>query len=102
MPLVRPTLCELLGAVSKVSADWYTLGIRLGLPAYDLRAIRANSPHDVEQCMSDMLDKWQSKYPQRGWDDVVRCLRTMDRNDVVDDIVSKYCISTADSSVPGM
>ena len=102
MPSVRPTLRELLGAVSKVSADWYTLGIQLDLAPDDLRAIRADHPQNVGQCMSDMLDKWQSKYPQRGWDDVVRSLRTMDRNDVADDIVSKYCISTADSSVPGM
>ena len=48
--------------------------------------------------MSDMLNKWQRKYPQRGWDDLIRSL---DRNGI-DDITGKYCISTADSSVPGM
>ena len=102
MSSVRPTLRELLGAVSKVSADWYTLGIQLDLAPDDLRAIRANNPHDVGRCMSDMLDKWQRKYPQRGWDDVIRSLRMMNRNDIADDITSKYCISTADLSVPGM
>ena len=102
MPSVRPTLRELLGAVSKVSADWYTLGIQLDLAPDDLDVIQANNPRNVEHCLKDMLQKWQSKYPQRGWDDVVGSLRTMDRNDVADDIVSKYCISTADSSVPGM
>ena len=99
MSSVKPTLRELLGAVSKISADWYTLGIQLDLAADGLRAIRANNPHDVGRCMSDMLDKWQRKYPQRGWDDLIRSL---DRNDIADDITSKYCISTADSSVPGM
>ena len=102
MPSVKPTLCELLGTVSKVSADWYTLGIQLDLAADDLDVIQANNPHNVEHCMKDMLQKWQRKYPQRGWDDVISSLRTMDRNDVAEDIVSKYCISTADSSVPGM
>ena len=101
MPSVRPTLRELLGAVSKVSADWYTLGIQLDLAPDDLDVIQANNPRNVEHCLKDMLQKWQSKYPQRGWDDMVRSLRMMGRNDVADDIVSKYCISTADSSVPG-
>ena len=85
--------------MSKVSADWWALGIQLGLTADELRAIRVNNPHDVARCMSDMLDKWLSKYPQQGWLDVVRSLRTMQRNDIADDVASKYCNSTADSGM---
>ena len=90
-----PTLRELLGALSKVSADWFMLGIQLDLTASELRAIEANRPHNVGQCMSDMLDKWQSKYPQQGWHDIVRSLREMDKNDIADDITTRYCTSTA-------
>ena len=86
VPSVKPTLRELSGALSKVSADWFMLGIRLDLTANDLRTIEANRPHNVGQCMNDMLHKWQSKYPQQGWHDIVRSLREMDKNNIADDI----------------
>ena len=102
MPSVKPTLRELLGALSKVSADWYTLGIQLDIAAHELDVIQANNPRNVQHCMRDMLLKWQSKYPQRGWHDIIRSLRELDKNDVANEVASEYCNSTADSSVPGM
>ena len=77
--------------------DWYELGIKLDVPPGTLNAIKEE--HDtVRRRLMAMLEKWLSKYPERGWSDIVDALRSMDRNDIADIVARKYCNSTADSS----
>ena len=77
--------------------DWYELGIKLDIPSGTLNAIKEE--HDtVKRRLVAMLEKWLNKYPERGWSDVVDALRSMERNDIVNEVARKYCNSTTDSS----
>ena len=48
--------------------------------------------------MRGMLEKWLQKYPERGWDDIVRALEELDRNDIALLVTREYCHDTATSS----
>ena len=48
--------------------------------------------------MRGMLEKWLQKYPERGWDDIVRALKELDRNDIALTVTRKYCHDTTTSS----
>ena len=63
------------------------LGIRLGLTFTEVGTIRRNK---VEHCVEDLLSKWQQKYPNKGWSDIISALRKMDRNDVADKLERQY------------
>ena len=87
----KPTLLQLLDALQDpLSAEWYTLGLRLGYDAGKLNIIRENNHHVVEHCMRDLLTLWLQKYPKKGWGDIADALREMDKNDVADKIARQY------------
>ena len=66
---------------------------------YDvLQAIRKNNNFVQEDCMRDMLAQWLQKYPERGWDDIVRALEELGRNDIALTVTREYCHDTATSS----
>ena len=93
----RPTLHQLVPVLSNIAAQWRELGIRLDVDPGVLNNIEANSSK-VEDRMSTMLDKWLQKYPERGWDDVVRALEELDRNDITLTVTTEYCHDKATSS----
>uniref|UniRef100_A0A1X7TXB0 Death domain-containing protein n=1 Tax=Amphimedon queenslandica TaxID=400682 RepID=A0A1X7TXB0_AMPQE len=39
-------------------ANWYDLGLRLGLRKSTLDIIEKNHPHDVSRCMTECLSQW--------------------------------------------
>ena len=102
MASVKPTILKLRDALLEVTADWYTLGLRLDISTGTLNAIKATNHEKVDDCMNDMLQKWLGKYPDRGWSDIITALRAMERNDIANEVAMKYCNSTADSSSLGM
>ena len=38
--------------------DWHHLGLKLGVPEDELRAIRLNNPVDLNACKREMLSRW--------------------------------------------
>ena len=95
--LTRPTTKELTDVLSD-RVDWYELGVQLDISSGTLNAIKEENS-TVKRRLIAMLEKWLSKYPERGWSDVVNALRVMERNDVANELVGKYCTITADSSL---
>ena len=89
--MARPTLVEMIDALTDVSPDWYTLGLRLGVSSGRLNSIRANHHHDVDKCLMAMIEKWLDIFPDVGWKDVVAALSAMDKNDVAIQVARKYC-----------
>ena len=87
---------ELTDALSD-KVDWYELGITLDISSGTLNVIKEDNDTAKRRLIA-MLEKWLSKYPERGWSDVVNALRSMERNDVANELVGKYCNSTDGSS----
>ena len=92
--MARPTLVEMIhviDALTDISSDWYTLGLRLGVSSGRLNSIKANYHHDVDKCLMGMIEKWLDMFPDVGWKDVVVALNAMDKNDVAIEVARKYC-----------
>ena len=94
----RPTLHQLVSVLSKIAAQWRELGIQLDIDPDVLNTIEANSSK-VEDRMSTLLEKWLQKYPERGWDDIVRALKELGRNDIAITVTREYCHDTAPSAL---
>ena len=89
MATARPTVKELLEILSD-RVDWYELGIELDIPPGTLNAMREDHGKVRHRLMA-MLEKWLSKYPEKGWNDIVIALKKMDKNDVAVEVEEKYC-----------
>ena len=86
---VMPTSRQLFEPLQPLSADWYLLGIKLDYSTDELNVIESNH-RKVEHCMRDLLSRWQQKYPNKGWSDIVGALREMDRNDIGDELERQH------------
>ncbi|XP_019858734.1 PREDICTED: uncharacterized protein LOC109586965 [Amphimedon queenslandica] len=49
---------DLLKRCGFPKANWYDLGLRLGLKKSTLDVIEKNHPHDVSRCMTECLSQW--------------------------------------------
>ena len=93
----RPTLRQMVSALSKIAAQWRNLGIQLDIDPDVLAVIEADSPK-ADDRMRALLEKWLQKYPESGWDDIVRALKELGRNDIALIVTREYCHDTATSS----
>ena len=65
--LSTPTLNELNQlVVQKVAAQWYPLGLSLGVEPRVLAIVKADHPGDVEGACRDLLHRWLSRGPDTG------------------------------------
>ena len=77
-------LCEELSTVS----DWYQLGLKLGVPDYQLDKIQRN--HSSSQWKLETLKLWLQLKPNASWMNVVRALQRMEENTLAKWIRQKY------------
>ena len=71
-----------------VKAEWYDLGLQLGLPDSDLKLI--DSSPDIEGHLRMMLSKWLDYDPEASWDKLANALNTIGKNTIAANIRSKY------------
>ena len=81
-------LQHLVFAVKNLIAEWYDLGLQLGLPDYTLRPIGSNP--DIEGRLRMMLSKWLDYDPEASWEKLANALNTMGKNVIAANIRSKY------------
>ena len=86
---VKPTIKQLSDALSD-KVDWYELGIQLDITPGTLDTVREDHP-TVKRRLVAMLEKWQNKYPNKGWSDILTALREMEKNDLANEVASNYC-----------
>ena len=98
----RPTLRQLVSVLSNIAYLWYDLGIQLDIDPDVLKNIGKSKHFEQNDCMRRMLEKWLQKYPENGWDDIVRALKELDRNDIALTVTRKYCHDTATSLPPAL
>ena len=66
-PLSTPALNEVNQLVVwRVAAQWYPLGLSLGVEPAVLVTIKADHPGDVERACRDLLRCWLSRSPDTG------------------------------------
>ena len=51
-------LCNICSELAPVRAKYYQLGVQLGLPADNLKAIQLQNSHNLDQAFSDMILEW--------------------------------------------
>ena len=74
------TLREIENELSEVTdADWYPLGVQLGLRPPTLREIQKNYPLDTEQCKREMLDIWLHSTPKVSWKSLAQAVQALGR-----------------------
>ena len=74
------TLKEIENELSEVTgADWYPLGVQLGLRPPTLREIQNNYPLDTEQCRREMLDLWLCGAPDPSWKSLAQAVEALGR-----------------------
>ena len=49
------------------AADWFDIGILLGLPNGELRAIKAGDPTNIKWCCNQMWIQWLQVDPTASW-----------------------------------
>ena len=74
------TLREIENELSEVTgADWYPLGVQLGLRPPTLREIQKNYPLNTEQCRREMLDLWLCSTPEASWKSLAQAVQALGR-----------------------
>ena len=71
-----PTLLSLVGELERV-IDWQGLGLRLGIPEYQLEEIKVDHRGEVWECRSRMLSCWLKATANPSWEQVIAALGKM-------------------------
>ena len=89
---INNDFAELAGELKPVFAEWYELGIALGLPIPQLKEIETTQNKKPSRCMIDMLEAWFKQGSDKTRSQVVQALRSplVGHNDVADEIERKY------------
>ena len=77
------------------SANWYTIGLNLGIPQYALAIVAGSNPFDLELCMSEMLARWLKRVDQKSipsWRRLCRALCDVDKS-TADQIAEKHHVT---------
>ena len=80
--LSPPTLKLLLGAVGvDVQADWYNVGLELGLEPSALESIKKGYSHDLSSCMTRVFIVWhESQSSEYSWKKLAEVLCSREVN----------------------
>ena len=71
-----PSLRDLYEHVTpKHAADWRIIGMLLGIPNEELKAIEAGYPTNPKWCCNKMLEKWLELDPTASWDKLSEAIR---------------------------
>ena len=68
-----------------MTAEWFTLGIQLGLPPDRLRIIQSNNvqyPDMAGRCLTDMFHFWITGVCISNYEGLVTALNAIGRNDL--------------------
>lgn len=72
------TLSEVESELRDVTAaDWFTLGVKLGIKTAKLREIETDHPRDVQRCKLEVLDWWLRNIPQVSWEKLADVLHNI-------------------------
>ena len=75
---IIPLLKDLYQYVTpQYAADWKVIGILLGLPSGELKAIEAGYPTNVKWCCNQMLEKWLEVDTTASWGKLLIVIKSL-------------------------
>ena len=84
-------------ALLDIVKEWDELGEALGLPHSVIKAIKADNPNNVKQCLKEMVDAWLERKGTQplSWTNLCKALRDplVARSDVASSIETQYNIT---------
>ena len=85
----------LVTKVQKI-ADWFMLGVHLGVPNEELNKIdqRFSVSHGVERCKAELFDLWLRQNPSARWDDVASALEQLNEKALASELRALCRISS--------
>ena len=88
------SLKAILYSVSAVAADWFNLGVALGLSYDTLKTIESDYPRDAPRCLTEMINAWLRNSSQPTWQGLVLALESplVNRVDIATTIAKERCL----------
>ena len=88
----EPSLKDILESISSVAADWFNLGVALGLPYHTLERIESDYPRDAPRCLTKMIIAWLQNSSQPTWQGLVLALMSplVNRVDIANTIATQH------------
>ena len=80
-------------ALKGVTTEWDDLAEVLGLPYSEVKAIKANNPNDVKQCLKEVVEAWlMKKGDEPSWTNLCTALKDplVDRKDIASSIEKQF------------
>ena len=70
-------LGDVLEAVWEGRSKWYNIGLKLGISAGTLNAIKKNNNQDPDDCLTAMLEYWLNNgKPKPSWTELAKALKS--------------------------
>ena len=69
-------LKTILDSISTLRAEWFNLGLALGLSHGTLIRIELNHPKDALRCLTETVNVWLQNSPNPSWKRLVSALRS--------------------------
>lgn len=73
-----------------VAADWWNVGIQLGIPTSRLGIIKASHPGNPQNCLSDAFDWWLKNGEDVTYDKLETALKITEHGDAVKKLSELY------------
>ena len=84
---------DILKYIVSIVENWEVLGTQLSVPQHILDEIRANNPHSVVACKTQMISKWmdcKSLATPTCWWSLVKAAKDMDENLIAQNIENDH------------
>ena len=85
----RPKISE-LATVPIQPAQWYALGLTLGLEEDVLNIIEVDKH---AKCKRTMFRKWLESTPTASWDDLIKALKQIGEEETAEKVSEGFCLS---------
>ena len=72
------------------AAEWYELGLQLGVENAELKVIKKNNPGDFKACRREMFEAWLRITTNPSYQQLVEALLTVGETSAADHLCQKY------------
>ena len=72
------TLKEIQNELNELTAaNWYQLGVQLGIPPATLSTIESDHPRAAQRCMTEVINWWLQNSPECSWAKLAQAVEAM-------------------------